>query len=52
MSGTLVNVAVAVLASGAGTWSRRRFGESPFLRRVTGALFIALGVRLALLERR
>ena len=52
VSGTLVNVAVAVLASGAGTWSRRRFGESPFLWRVTGALFIALGVRLALLERR
>jgi threonine/homoserine/homoserine lactone efflux protein len=52
VSGTLVNVAVAVLASGAGTWSRRRFGESPLLRRVTGALFIGLGVRLALLERR
>lgn len=52
VSGTLVNVAVAALASGAGTWSRRRFGESPLLRRVTGALFIALGVRLALLERR
>jgi threonine/homoserine/homoserine lactone efflux protein len=51
VSGTLVNVLVAVLASGAGAWSRRRFGESPFMRRVTGVLFIALGVRLALLER-
>jgi threonine/homoserine/homoserine lactone efflux protein len=50
LSGTLVNVLVAVLASGAGAWSRRRFGESPFMRRVTGVLFIALGVRLALLE--
>ena len=52
VSGTLVNVLVAVLASGAGAWSRRRFGESPVMRRVTGVLFIGLGVRLALLERR
>jgi threonine/homoserine/homoserine lactone efflux protein len=52
VSGTLVNILVAILASGAGAWSRRRFGESPFLRRVTGVLFIGLGVRLALLERR
>jgi threonine/homoserine/homoserine lactone efflux protein len=52
LSGTLVNIAVAVLASGAGDWSRRRFGESALLRRMTGVLFIGLGVRLALLERR
>ena len=52
VSGTLVNVLVAVLASGAGAWSRRRFGESPVMRRLTGVLFIGLGVRLALLERR
>jgi RhtB (resistance to homoserine/threonine) family protein len=52
LSGTLVNIVVAVLASGAGAWSRRRFGESVFLRRLTGVLFIGLGVRLALLERR
>jgi threonine/homoserine/homoserine lactone efflux protein len=51
-SGTLVNVLVALLASRAGAWSRRRFGESNVLRRVTGVLFIGLGVRLALLERR
>lgn len=51
-SGTLVNILVAVLASGAGAWSRRQFGESVVLRRVTGVLFIGLGVRLALLERR
>jgi threonine/homoserine/homoserine lactone efflux protein len=52
VSGTLVNCLVAVLASGAGAWSRQRFGESALLRRVTGVLFIGLGVRLALLERR
>src|SRR5687767_1213710 len=52
ISGTLVNCLVAVLASGAGTWSRRQFGESAVLRRATGVLFIGLGVRLALLERR
>lgn len=51
-SGTLVNILVAILASGAGAWSRRQFGESVLLRRVTGVLFIGLGVRLALLERR
>ncbi|HJR67956.1 MAG TPA: LysE family translocator [Gemmatimonadaceae bacterium] len=51
-SGTLVNVLVAVLASRAGAWSRRQFGESALLRRMTGVLFIGLGVRLALLERR
>ena len=51
-SGTLVNILVAVLASRAGAWSRRQFGESVMLRRVTGVLFIGLGVRLALLERR
>ena len=50
-SGTIVNVLVAFLASGAGSWSRRRFGESLVLRRVTGVLFIGLGVRLAFLER-
>ena len=52
VSGTMVNVLVAILASGAGAWSRRRFGESPAMRRLTGVLFIGLGVRLALLERR
>jgi threonine/homoserine/homoserine lactone efflux protein len=51
-SGTLVNILVAMLASGAGAWSRRQFGESALWRRVTGVLFIGLGVRLALLERR
>jgi threonine/homoserine/homoserine lactone efflux protein len=52
VSGTIVNALVAILASGAGAWSRRRFSESPLMRRLTGVLFIGLGVRLALLERR
>ena len=52
VSGTTVNILVAVLASSAGAWSRRRFGESPLMRRVTGVMFIGLGVRLAFLERR
>lgn len=52
IQGTLVNILVAVLASGASAWSRRRFGESPLMRRVTGVVFIGLGVRLALMERR
>jgi threonine/homoserine/homoserine lactone efflux protein len=51
ISGTIVNALVAVLASGAGAWSRRRFGASPLLRRLTGLLFIGLGVRLALMKR-
>ncbi|MGQ0712796.1 MAG: LysE family translocator [Gemmatimonadaceae bacterium] len=51
-SGTLVNILVATLAGGASSWSRRRFGESPVMRRLTGLMFIGLGVRLALLERK
>jgi threonine/homoserine/homoserine lactone efflux protein len=52
VSGTLVNAVVALLASSAGAWSRRRVGDSPLMRRVTGVLFIGLGLRLAFLERR
>ena len=51
VSGTLVNVAVAALASRAGRWTRRRAGTT-VLERASGALFIGLGVRLALFERR
>jgi threonine/homoserine/homoserine lactone efflux protein len=57
-SGTIVNVAVAIFASGA----RRRWlgtaggggggGGGRALQRVTGAIFVALGVRLALAGRR
>lgn len=51
VSGTLVNIAVALLASRAGQWTRRRAGTTA-LERASGALFIGLGLRLALFERR
>jgi threonine/homoserine/homoserine lactone efflux protein len=54
-SGTIVNVAVAVGASRAGSWLRRtaRDGRGgPVLQRVTGGIFIALGLRLAFATRR
>ena len=50
-SGTIVNVVVALMASHAGQWSRRRLGSSGFFRWLTGGIFIGLGIRLALLER-
>ena len=46
-SGTLVNLGVAWAASGAGRWSASRLGPSPLFQRLTGAVFIALGVRIA-----
>jgi threonine/homoserine/homoserine lactone efflux protein len=46
-SGTLVNAAVAVLASRASAWLRNREAESRRLQRFTGIVFIALGARLA-----
>ena len=53
VSGTIVNVVVALAASGAADWARRRATRSAaLLQRLTGALFIALGVRLALAGRR
>lgn len=51
-SGTLVNVGVALAASRAGEWTRSRLGASPWFGRITGAVFVALGVRLALMQRR
>jgi threonine/homoserine/homoserine lactone efflux protein len=51
LSGTTVNVAVALLASRAGRWSRSRAGASPWVRRLPGAVFVGLGLRLALLRR-
>jgi threonine/homoserine/homoserine lactone efflux protein len=45
----------ALVACGAGSiggWFRRRPGIDNWLRRLTGGIFIGLGVRLALLERR
>jgi threonine/homoserine/homoserine lactone efflux protein len=52
VSGTLVNIGVALAASGAGSWLKRRLGTSSLLRWATGAIFIGLGVRLAFLDRR
>lgn len=52
ISGTLVNAAVALAASGAGQWTKSRLGASSLFKRATGAVFVGLGVRLALLERR
>ena len=50
VSGTLVNIAVALLASRAGQWTRRR-ASTTALERASGALFTGLGLRLALFER-
>ena len=50
-SGTLVNLAVALLASGAAVRLRGDGRTGGWLRRFTGALFIGLGVRLALAAR-
>ena len=52
LSGTLVNLAVALGASGAAARLRRSTCLGVVLQRVTGAVFIALGLRLALAERR
>ena len=57
VSGTIVNLAVAVAASGAVRWGRARAGARGerwrrHAQRFTGAVFVGLGVRLALLERK
>jgi threonine/homoserine/homoserine lactone efflux protein len=51
-SGTLVNLAVALGASGAAARLRRSARAARLLERATGVLFLALGVRLALASRR
>ncbi len=51
-SGTLVNVMVALAASYTGVQFKTRIGNSSVFRWLTGGVFIGLGVRLALLERR
>lgn len=47
LSGTLVNLAVALGASGAAERLRRSSRAATVMRKVTGVVFIALGVRLA-----
>jgi threonine/homoserine/homoserine lactone efflux protein len=51
-SGTVVNVIVALMASYTGFKFKTRMGDSTILRWLTGGVFIGLGVRLALLERK
>jgi threonine/homoserine/homoserine lactone efflux protein len=51
-SGTLVNVAVALGASGVAARLRRSSGLQDIARKVTGGIFILLGLRLAFGERR
>jgi threonine/homoserine/homoserine lactone efflux protein len=51
VTGTAVNVAVALAAARVGTWSRARGGAGAWLRRLPGAVFIALGLRLAFARR-
>lgn len=51
LNGTLVCVVFALFASRLGQWLKRRFGVSRLLDRLTGGVFLGVGVRLALLER-
>jgi threonine/homoserine/homoserine lactone efflux protein len=51
-SGTLVNLAVAVLTSGVAMRLRRAAGAGRWMKRVTGLVFIGLGLKLALVSRR
>lgn len=52
VNGTLVCIGFALAAARLGDWLKRRFGVTRLLDRATGALFIALGLRLALWGRR
>lgn len=51
IQGTVVNVAVALLASRGSSWLRSSERRVAFLQRMTGALFVALGARLAVSTR-
>src|SRR5215475_9971076 len=48
VQGTLVNLGIALLASRTTAWLRRSEHRISVLRRVTGAVFVALGARLAI----
>jgi ABC-type uncharacterized transport system ATPase subunit len=45
------NLAVAFAVSRAGHWGRARVGGGALVRRLTGIVFVGLGVRLALQQR-
>ncbi|HEY2981373.1 MAG TPA: LysE family translocator [Anaerolineales bacterium] len=51
-SGTIVNVIMALAASHTGNQFKTRIGNSSVFRWLTGGIFIGLGLRLALLERK
>lgn len=51
-NGLLVCVAYALGASAIGTWLRTRYDVHTWMNRAMGALFVGLGVRLALSARR
>jgi threonine/homoserine/homoserine lactone efflux protein len=51
LMGTLVNLAVAFAVSRAGHWGRARVGGGALVQRLTGIVFVGLGVRLALQQR-
>ena len=52
LSGTLVNLAVAWAASGARRWTLGAAGSSRLFQRLTGIVFIGLGIRIAVAARR
>lgn len=52
VNGTLVCLVFALFAARLGEWLKTRYGVTRLLDRATGGLFIALGLRLALLDRR
>ena len=52
VDGTLVCLVFALFAARLGEWLKTRYGVTRLLDRATGGLFIALGLRLALLERK
>ena len=51
-NGFVVCVGYAMAASWLGDWLKKRYGMSIWLNRALGSLFIALGLRLALADRR
>jgi threonine/homoserine/homoserine lactone efflux protein len=52
VNGTLVCLGYVLVAAKLGDWLKARYDVSTWLNRLTGGLFIALGLRLALLDRR
>jgi threonine/homoserine/homoserine lactone efflux protein len=50
-NGTLVNLGYALVASRLGDWLRTRWGATRLLDRMTGVVFLGLGLRLAFLRR-